>query len=169
MQTKEPKRVQTCRQTNANEHERISIPTSSASHTSPSPKSLRQFTYPPSSLLHPTGSGLDEQRGMGEASGDDEFRPFIRHLPEWQFWYVFLSFPHSVPHPSTNTLTLTTQQQALLNTCNDNSTPMHHLRDLQCTSLLAHSRLLFRRFVRFNYEEANSVRPDVCFSYMTQC
>ncbi|KIM81440.1 hypothetical protein PILCRDRAFT_71997 [Piloderma croceum F 1598] len=30
--------------------------------------------------------GLGEQRGMGDASGDDEFRPFVRRLPEWQFW-----------------------------------------------------------------------------------
>jgi len=27
---------------------------------------------------------------------DDEFRPFVRRLPEWQFWYD-LSFPHMVP------------------------------------------------------------------------
>jgi hypothetical protein len=61
------------------------------------------------------------------------------------------------PHLPTNTLTLTTQQQALLDTCNDNSTPMHHLRDLRRTSLLAHPRLLFLRFVCIDYEEADSV------------
>jgi len=32
------------------------------------------------------GMGLGGQRGMGEQSGDDEFRPFVRRLPEWQFW-----------------------------------------------------------------------------------
>lgn len=27
--------------------------------------------------------------GGGQRSGkDEEFRPFIRRLPEWQFWYV---------------------------------------------------------------------------------
>jgi hypothetical protein len=41
-----------------------------------------------------TGSGLGEQRGMGEASGDDEFRPFVRRLPEWQFWCVLISLPN---------------------------------------------------------------------------
>jgi len=32
------------------------------------------------------GMGMGGQRGMGEQSGDDEFRPFVRRLPEWQFW-----------------------------------------------------------------------------------
>jgi hypothetical protein len=95
---------------------------------------------------------------MGEASGDDEFRPFVRRLPEWQFWCV--SHP-----PPTNILTLTTQQQALLDTCNDNSTPMHHIRDLRRTSLLAHPRLLFLRFVRIDYEEADSASFFLSFSF----
>lgn len=38
----------------------------------------------------------DEIEGGGEAEAsplpsqrDDEFRPFVRRLPEWQFWFVF--------------------------------------------------------------------------------
>lgn len=37
----------------------------------------------------------DEIEGGGEDMGslpsgrDDEFRPFVRRLPEWQFWYVY--------------------------------------------------------------------------------
>ena len=36
----------------------------------------------------------DEIEGGGEemsslpSARDDEFRPFVRRLPEWQFWYV---------------------------------------------------------------------------------
>ena len=46
------------------------------------------------------GSGVDESGGsgspggmgggLGEQSGDDEFRPFVRRLPEWQFWWARL-------------------------------------------------------------------------------
>jgi hypothetical protein len=25
---------------------------------------------------------------------DDEFRPFVRRLPEWQFWYAFFPLSH---------------------------------------------------------------------------
>jgi hypothetical protein len=39
----------------------------------------------------------DEIEGGGEAEEsplpsqrDDEFRPFVRRLPEWQFWWVYL-------------------------------------------------------------------------------
>lgn len=31
-------------------------------------------------------AGLSSVGGMGEHSADDEFRPFVRRLPEWQFW-----------------------------------------------------------------------------------
>lgn len=32
--------------------------------------------------------GSEEQRSPLPSSRDDEFRPFVRRLPEWQFWYV---------------------------------------------------------------------------------
>jgi hypothetical protein len=42
----------------------------------------------------------DEMEGGGSSDGpmlpsqrDDEFRPFVRRLPEWQFWYVALVQP----------------------------------------------------------------------------
>ena len=32
---------------------------------------------------------------------DDEFRPFVRRLPEWQFWYVFTAITLPIlSHPS---------------------------------------------------------------------
>lgn len=35
---------------------------------------------------------IDEDEGpMLPTRGDDEFRPFIRRLPEFKFWFVFLN------------------------------------------------------------------------------
>lgn len=32
--------------------------------------------------------GGDDPTPLPTSSRDDEFRPFVRRLPEWQFWYV---------------------------------------------------------------------------------
>lgn len=37
------------------------------------------------------GDELPTTNGNGLDSKDDEFRPFVRRLPEWQFWQVAAS------------------------------------------------------------------------------
>jgi hypothetical protein len=39
--------------------------------------------------------GDDSHRSPLPSQRDDEFRPFVRRLPEWQFWYV-LNFFHRI-------------------------------------------------------------------------
>lgn len=39
-------------------------------------------------LLADEIEGGGEELGSLPSSRDDEFRPFVRRLPEWQFWYV---------------------------------------------------------------------------------
>jgi hypothetical protein len=34
--------------------------------------------------------GVSDSGPMLPSQRDDEFRPFVRRLPEWQFWYVVL-------------------------------------------------------------------------------
>lgn len=93
----------------------------------------------------PMTSPLPNQR-------DDEFRPFVRRLPEWQFWYVLFSY--SVVKSRSNSLFL----QAFLDSRNCRGPSMHVFRNVRCACLLADSACLLFHTLCSHYETSNTVR-----------
>ena len=89
-----------------------------------------------------TPSPLPSQR-------DDEFRPFVRRLPEWQFWSVILFALLSSIH---------TKDQALLDESNSTSNLLYDLRNFRRASILAYSRDLLLRPLCLNYATSDPVR-----------
>ena len=86
------------------------------------------------------------------SSRDDEFRPFVRRLPEWQFWLVW---PHAL---------LSTELLRILEAVDyeghDHCDFLHPLHDFRCARLLAHSGHVFLCTALLDYEEANTVSPS---------
>ena len=97
-----------------------------------------------------TPSPLPSQR-------DDEFRPFVRRLPEWQFWFVHLIcilFP------------IHAEDQALFNTGNSLSILLYNLRNFRRACILAYPCDLLLRPLCPNYETSDPVRaalPHIIF------
>ena len=92
------------------------------------------------------------------SSRDDEFRPFVRRLPEWQFWYhVPIYVPLAAPD------------------CSPRIQVVHYARyidiifhdilgHLRRPSVLANPRDVLLRLVRVDYEKAATVSGPHCFS-----
>lgn len=49
--------------------------------------------------IDPDIDSSDDGVSMLPTKSDDEYRPFIRRLPEFKFWYDYFAFP-PIPLPS---------------------------------------------------------------------
>lgn len=77
--------------------------------------------------------GPDEYVPPSQQQKDDEFRPFIRRLPEWNFWYVCVVVPPSLFLPSS---------QAVHHAGDPYFSFLHHVRGIRRPRLLADPRML---------------------------
>ena len=90
---------------------------------------------------------------------DDEFRPFVRRLPEWQFWSASLIFPLACPTQPFPTCPL--WHQALIDSRYPHRLILYLFRSIRCSRLLAHSRCIFLHPFRPNNASTNSVSVEV--------
>jgi hypothetical protein len=84
---------------------------------------------------------------------DDEFRPFVRRLPEWQFWYFLLSHAYSWQQLSTHchVYRLSTTRATLI------AFFMTFSIRVRCPSVLANPRDVLLRLVCVDHEKAITV------------
>lgn len=85
---------------------------------------------------------------------DDEFRPFVRRLPEWQFWWVLVVFEiMQSPQP---------QFKVGFHACDPHCLVLYIFRGVWCSRLLADPCRLFLHSVRIDNAPADPVRPFLC-------
>jgi hypothetical protein len=84
------------------------------------------------------------------SSRDDEFRPFVRRLPEWQFWFVrsFVVFSTVVLH----------SVQVIVYESNVGGDWVHGLRGIRRTGVLASLGGILFGALCAHYETSDSVR-----------
>ena len=98
-----------------------------------------------------------EDRSALPSQRDDEFRPFVRRLPEYQFWCVPFSFIQCVPPCSMI-------MQAIFNASYSGCDALHYFRSFRRSRVLANLGCILLRPLRSNNETPNPVSFEECFN-----
>ena len=82
---------------------------------------------------------------------DDEFRPFVRRLPEWQFWWA------SSPWRGCCCALTYLHFQAIIHPCYISRSILHFFGGFRCSGVLAYLGCLFFRSLCADHAQTNTV------------